>query len=677
MGNVNSEPLSTDTDEYVYSYPIPGTGDDHSTEIRRCKNSMNTELVSNFKNRVENCWEMLLHGKEVTNDGDFLGYRTRNDDGTLGEYSFVKFSYVIQKAQEIGSGLIDVIGYDTESYDHSDLKLRCVSIFSKNTVNWSITEHACNAYNFTSVPLYDVLGDNGLVYILNMTKTKAVFCSLICAKKLFPLLNKINSVELLVMLDNDSGSLENIPEYINNKVKIIDFNELSKIGKKKLKKPSPGVLDSIHSIHYTSGTTGVPKGVILPNKSWIACCSGFLEGGQLGRKDTGLSSSDCHISYLPLAHIFERTVHLVFSYIGGKIGFYSGDPQNLVSDIQKLKPTIFVAVPRVLSRIHDNVMINLEKKSKAVQALFRFALKQKERRSSSSHAFWDFVVFNKIKDIMGGRLRVILCGAAPLDKTILTRIRCFTCAYCLEGYGMTELLPTLMPEITDTAVQTLGGPSPSFEFKLVSIPEMGYDVKHETPTGELLLRGPPTFIGYFGNPEETNAVTCEEGWVRTGDVCQLLPNGGLRIIDRRKNIFKLSQGEYIAPEKLESIFTSSCELIYQALVVGRSNENSLVAIFVLDQDFTMNFARNQQLGNDIKFSDLENHPAIINKVQSDLLVAEKQNNILGYEKIKAFRCITTPFTVENELLTPTFKVVRYKAIKKFDYIIDELYKSIK
>ncbi|KAH8741861.1 acyl-CoA synthetase [Cryptosporidium ryanae] len=677
MGNVNSELLSADTDEYVYSYPIPGTGGANSTDIRRCKNSINAELVSNFKNKVENCWEMLLHGKEVSNDGDFLGYRVKDDVGTLGEYSFVKFSYVISRAKEIGSGLINLIGHNTESYDYSDLKLRCVAIFSKNTINWSITEHACNAYDFTTIPLYDVLGNSGLIYILNMTKTKAVFCSLVCAKKLLPLLSEIDSVKLLVMLDNDSSSLESIPECVKDKVEIINFDELRNIGKKNMKKVSPGKLDSIHSIHYTSGTTGIPKGVILPNKSWIACCSGFLEGGQLGRKDTGLSSSDCHISYLPLAHIFERTVHLVFSYIGGKIGFYSGDPQNLVNDIQKLKPTIFVAVPRVLSRIHDNIMLNLGKKSKPVQALFRFAMRQKERRNLSVHPIWDLLVFNKIKEVMGGRLRVILCGAAPLDKAILARIRCFTCAYCIEGYGMTELLPTLMPEMTDAAVQTLGGPSPSLEFKLVSIPEMGYDARHETPTGELLLRGPPTFIGYFGNPEETNAVICEGGWVKTGDICQLLPNGGLRIIDRRKNIFKLSQGEYVAPEKLENIFTTACELISHALVVGRSTENSLVAIFVLDQDFAMNFARNQQLGDDIKFSDLENHPAVINKIQSDLLAAEKQNNVLGYEKIRAFRCITTPFTVENELLTPTFKVVRYKAIKRFEGIIDELYKSIK
>ncbi|KAF7457000.1 putative acyl-CoA synthetase [Cryptosporidium felis] len=675
MGNVASNIICGDQ-EFIYSYPIPGTGSSDSTEIRRPKSTLNSELVSNFKEKLNNCWEILLHGKEASNNGEFMGTRVKLENGELGDYKFVRFSYVIRKAKELGSGLAHIDGFEEKLFEDCGIKLKSVAIFAKNCLNWSIVEHACNAFGATTIPLYDVLGSTGLTYILNSTLPKTVFCSAPCCRKLLPLLESIKSVKLLILIDNSFEVIKGeITDYVNDNVRILDFDELIQIGKANPKEITPGNLQSIHSIHYTSGTTGNPKGAILTHEAWISCCAGFIYG-QLGREGTKLTSSDRHISYLPLAHIFERIVHMVLTYLGSRIAFYNGDVQKLIEDVQLIKPTIFITVPRVLNRIHDKIMIGMEQKPKYIQALFQFALKQKEKKGSPFHLLWDALLFNKIKEVMGGELKTILSGAAPLDETIHRRIKSFSCSHCIEGYGMTEILAAFMPEMNDDSNCTIGGPSESYEFKLVSIPEMDYSVKSDPPAGELLVRGPSAFSGYFRNPEETNAVLCpKEGWIRTGDICQLLQNGGIRIIDRRKNIFKLSQGEYVAPEKLENIFVVCCELISQALVIGRSTESYLVAIFVLDEEFTMNFVRNNKLGDNLKFKDMVNHPSIIEKIKIDLDRAETQHKLLGYEKIKAFKCISTPFSVENELLTPTFKVVRHKAIKCYEEIINSMYEN--
>lgn len=675
MGNTTSTIFGYQ-DEFIYSYPIAGTGDENSTEVRRCKETVNSELISNFGEKLENCWEVLLHGKEVSNNGDFMGVRMPLENGEFSDYKYVKYSYVIKKAKELGSGLVHIGGFEERNFEDCRIKLKCIALFAKNCLNWSITEHACNAFGISTIPLYDVLGNNGLSYILNSTLPKTVFCSAACCRKLLPLLESVKSVKFLVMIDNESKSIqEDITEYARENVKILDFDELVKIGKNNPKEISPGTLDSIHSIHYTSGTTGNPKGAILTHRAWISCAAGFI-CGQLGREGSKLGSNDRHISYLPLAHIFERIVHVVITYLGGKIGFYTGDVQRIVEDIQLFKPTIFVTVPRVLNRIHDKIMMNVEQKSKPLQMLFHFALEQKLKRNSPFHFLWDTIVFNKTKEILGGNVKSILSGAAPLEETVLSRIRCFTCSYCFEGYGMTELLAAFMSEIKDNTKGTIGGPAGCYEFKLVSIPEMDYSVDSNPPVGELVVRGPSSFSGYFRNEEETKAVMCgEEGWVRTGDICQLLPNGSIRIVDRRKNIFKLSQGEYVAPEKIENILVICCELISQALVIGRSTESFLVAIFVLDEEFTMNYVKTNRLGENLKFKDTVTHPKIIERIKADLEKAETQHKILGYEKIRAFRCVSTPFSVENELLTPTFKIVRHKAIKYYEESIDEMYRD--
>ncbi|KAJ1604349.1 putative acyl-CoA synthetase [Cryptosporidium canis] len=675
MGNATSSILSYQED-FIYSCPIEGAGSERSTEIRRCKETLRSGLISNFNEKLENCWEILLHGKEVSNNGDFIGVRTPLEDGSFSEFKYVRYSYVIRKAKELGSGLLHIGGVEERHFEDCNTKLKCVALFSKNCLNWSITEHACNAFGISTVPLYDVLGNNGLTYILNSTLPKTIFCSAACCKKLLPLLESMKSVKFLILMDNESKSVqEGVSEYVKENVTIMDFDELIQIGKSNPREISPGNLDSIHSIHYTSGTTGNPKGAILTHRAWISCAAGFVYG-QLGREGTKIGSHDRHISFLPLAHIFERIVHVVITYLGGKVGFYTGDIQRIVEDIQLFKPTILITVPRVLNRIHDKIMMNVEQKPKPLQMLFHFALEQKQKKNSPFHLLWDTIVFNKTKEIFGGSVKSILSGAAPLDETVLSRIRCLSCAYCFEGYGMTELLAAFMSEIHDNSKGTIGGPAGCYEFKLVSIPEMDYSVKSDPPIGELVVRGPASFSGYFRNEEETKAVLCEkEGWIKTGDICQLLPNGSVRIVDRRKNIFKLSQGEYVAPEKLENIFVICCELVSQALVIGRSTESFLVAIFVLDEEFTMNYVKSNRLGENLKFKDTVTHPKIIDKIRTDLEKAETQHKIPGYERIKAFRCISTPFSVENELLTPTFKVVRHKAIRYYEGIIDEMYKN--
>jgi long-chain acyl-CoA synthetase len=293
---------------------------------------------------------------------------------------------------------------------------------------------------------------------------------------------------------------------------------------------------------------------------------------------------------------------------------------------------------------------------------------------------YDRFVFNKFREILGGRVRVMITASAPISKDTMKFLKIAFSCKIFEAYGQTETNgASFATDPDDKDVGHVGGPTPHNEFKLVDVPEMDYhanDVIDDVPTprGEIWIRGPCCFPGYFKEPIKTRETLDEDGWVHTGDVGAILPNGALRVIDRKKNIFKLAQGEYIAAEKLENIFTE-IHLIKQCFIYGDSLQHFLVAVIIPDIDEVKKWARAN--GHDEEAKQLIDNPDFRQAIDDELLAKRKEHKLNGLEVPKKIHFTLEEFTMDNDMLTPTFKLKRNEAKKAYIKEIKEMYDGVK
>jgi len=408
--------------------------------------------------------------------------------------------------------------------------------------------------------------------------------------------------------------------------------------------------------------------VILTNSNIVAAITHVYFGG------TDVSSTDVHMSYLPLAHIYEILILTASLYFGAAIGFYRGDVLGLVEDIQALRPTILVGVPRVFTRIYDKITSTLNA-SLIQRNLFSMAynskLSQLQSTGDDSAPVWNKLLFAKLAALLGGRVRVIVTGSAPLSPAVQDFLRICFCCKVIQGYGLTETTAVATAtHVDDYTSGHVGAPSVCAEVKLVDVPEMGYTSASIPQRGEICVRGPVVFKGYYKMPEKTAEDLERNGWFHTGDIGEWQANGTLKIIDRKKNIFKLAQGEYVAAEYLETVYIHS-KIVAQIFVYGNSLQNFLVAIVVPDPEQVISWAQSQGIKGD--FVALCKDERVKRYVyQSICRVAEKAH-LKGFEYIKNIHLEPEPWTVENNMLTPTMKIKRFDLPKFYKTILDDLY----
>jgi len=381
--------------------------------------------------------------------------------------------------------------------------------------------------------------------------------------------------------------------------------------------------------------------------------------------------------------MFERALYYVVTCQGGRIGFYAGEIPNIMADIKELKPTIFISVPRLYNRIHDKIMAGVANKACLSRWLFSRGLEnkytRKETTGSITHWMYDSIVFNKLKSMMGGSLRFMITGGAPLAAEVQCKLAVMFIAPLLAGYGLTEsMAASFVSHPNDPECGHIGGVIASLEFKLISQPDLQYFVDSDPPKGELCIRGPAIFKGYFGNKEETRLALDDEGWLHTGDIALIQKNGSVKIIDRRKNIFKLAQGEYVAPEKIEGVYGQS-PFVGQIFVTGYSTENCLVAIVVPDEECAKKWAstsRTKGVTGSDTFESICSLSEFKAAIMLDMQGFAKEGGLKGFENVKDIYVWSDPFTEQNELLTPTSKLKRNIASEKFKKQIEEMYATI-
>lgn len=519
-----------------------------------------------------------------------------------------------------------------------------------------------------SVSIYDVLGPDTTEYIIGHAELRCVVTSLPHIPTLLRLKPRLPSLKFIVCLDSlDAGEqagqskraiLEPLASDLGLSIYTID--QVEELGAS-LNRPSiPPSPEDIITINYTSGTTGPPKGVVLTHAAAVAASSCALTTLQQ-------DSTDVICSYLPLAHIYARMTEQSALWAGGRIGYYHGNPLELVDDLKLLRPTIFPSVPRLYNRFASVIRSSTVDEPGFKGALSRHVVSSKLANLKSpnnptiKHALYDRIWGKKVSAALGfDRLKAMVSGSAPLDGSLHQFLRVVFASSLVQGYGLTESYAVALAQSThDLTSGNCGQIAPAQEACLLAVPDMEYSPDDKPyPRGELLLRGVAMFREYYKNPEETAKAMTEDGWFRTGDICTVDEQGRFTIIDRRKNVLKLSQGEYISPERIEGVYLNACSYIAQAYVHGDSLQTSLVAIFGVQPDIFAPFA-SKVLKENIDPTDMvaiqaaAENDKVRKAVLADLDRAGKKNKFAGYERVKNIALLVEPFTIENELLTPT------------------------
>ncbi|KIZ03320.1 hypothetical protein MNEG_4636 [Monoraphidium neglectum] len=361
-----------------------------------------------------------------------LGSRKRDSKGELGPYTWLTYSQAGDIRTAIGSGLLH-LGVSPKAM---------IGLYSVNCKEWVLLDAAAHAYSMTSVPLYDTLGPDAVEFICNHAELSVVGCSTAVLPTLASCLARCPSIKLLVVWGASASRLPELPA--DAKARMVTIEQVESLGRRHPRAHVPPRPSDLATICYTSGTTGTPKGAMLTHSNLIADAAGtaaLLDEFQPG---------DRHISYLPLAHIYERNNMTMTIHMGGSIGFYSGNVQELLDDVMVLKPHIFVSVPRLWNRIYDRVMGAIRDGNPMSRALFERAYASKKAALEAGDLgggrwgpLWDRLVFSKVRAKLGGEVKYLTTGASPISAEVMQFLRiCFGCTV-LEGYGMTETSCTI------------------------------------------------------------------------------------------------------------------------------------------------------------------------------------------------------------------------------------------
>jgi long-chain acyl-CoA synthetase len=398
------------------------------------------------------------------------------------------------------------------------------------------------------------------------------------------------------------------------------------------------------------------------------------------------------LSYLPLSHIFEQQAEALFFGCGGRIGYFSGDIKLLLDDLTALKPTVFIGVPRVYARFQERISQSVESASIIQRTLFNWAYERQLRaeqnpvgpRKVARSGIWDALVFKKVRGKLLPNCRLAITGSAPMSAQTNDFLKvCLQCAV-VQGYGLTETVGGMncSPPGGSTS-GTCGGPLPGVYVKLVDVPDMGYlssDTPH--PRGEICVKGSIVTNGYYKNEAATAEAFDSEGYFMTGDIAHWLPDGSLQIIDRKKNLFKLAQGEYVSPENLEQEY-NKCKLVGQIFVYGNSLESTLLAVVVPDIPSAKAWAAENTKG-ETDIVAIAALPEFKKAVLAELAEMCVTSKFKRYEEIKDAVIEATDlnnmgqgFHVDNDLMTPSFKLKRPQLSKKYKGALEALYAAKK
>lgn len=523
-----------------------------------------------------------------------------------------------------------------------------IALMSGNRPEWNFIDFACNQLGVATVPLYPTLSNQDLIFILNDAGAKLLFVSNEDLAKKADLALKENNLELEVFTFDEIDGRKNYQEVI----------ELGKQNEQDLQPYRDAIQpEDLLTLIYTSGTTGKPKGVFLSHHNII---SNVEASNHLVTEEFKKA-----LSFLPLCHIFERMVVYLYLSRGVQI-YYAENLDNIVVDINDVKPDLFTTVPRVLEKVYDKVVEKGKNLTGIKKSLFFWALNLglRYQEPKKNSAFYNFqlgiarkLIFSKWKEALGGNIKLIISGGAALQER-LARVFWAAGIKVLEGYGLTETSPVIAVNSwkdEDVKFGTVGRVLDNLDVKIAK-------------DGEILVKGPSVTTGYYHNEEATKEAFTEDGYLHTGDIGEITPDGFLKITDRKKEMFKTAGGKYVAPQVIENKLMEST-LIAQVMVIGE-NQRFPAALIVPAYEELEKYANHKGISYSSK-EDLIKNEDILSKY--DQIISQSMANFGHWEQVKKFKLLPKEWTIDAGELTPKLSLKRKVILQKNEEIIKSIY----
>ncbi|HVF30784.1 MAG TPA: long-chain fatty acid--CoA ligase [Pyrinomonadaceae bacterium] len=596
-----------------------------------------------FENEPTTLPELFVQAKNKHDLDDALNCK-RGD-----EWHAISSREMLQRIENIALGLYSIgLRKDDKA-----------AILSSNSPEWTLTDAGCQFAGIVDVPIYTTLSPNSVQYILNDSGSKLVFLENKDAyDRIADMLIDCPAVGKLVFFDAAGVDMPNA----------VALAELEEDGAS-LKTERPILLDELRTavqpgdlatLIYTSGTTGEPKGVMLTHTNII---SNVIDAGE----KYDFSIHDVCISVLPLTHVFERSAMYLYIFNGMSV-FYAESVEKVPDNLAEIRPTIFVGVPRIFEKVYAKAKFKAAQAGGFKEKIFDWAIdtakqfamtKERGDRPSFSlslkHSLADRLVYSKLRQFFGGRLRACITGGAALPDEIFL---IFTGAgiAIMQGYGLTETSPVITSS-NPYAVKlgTVGKPIRNTKVRIAA-------------DGEIEAYGPSVMLGYYNKPEATRDVFTDDGWFRTGDIGEIDADGFLRITDRKKELFKTSGGKYIAPSPIEQMMRSS-RFVSQAVLIG--NERKFAAALIVP-NFEMLASYVKLKGLDAKTpAEMCSNPKIIDLLERQ--VANATQALARFENVKKIALVDREFSVDGGEMTPTLKIKRRVVEEKYRDVIEKMY----
>jgi long-chain acyl-CoA synthetase len=531
-----------------------------------------------------------------------------------------------------------------------------VGLFSANRPEWHTADFAVTGAGAITVPIYFNESPDRMTYILNHAGAKVVVvCGAPQLEKLLACRSRLPDLEQIIVAE---GGADVPAECLRYETLIATASGAEISGyRMRASQVLPGQLASIL---YTSGTTGEPKGVMLTHTN---ICSNATDSWSASELTSGV---DVAVSFLPLAHIYGRTLDYVMLFNGISLA-YVEDPTFLSEALLEVKPTVLAAVPRVFEKIYARIMEKGSKNTGIKRKLFDWAMHVAKRAAAwrcgtgpaspllrLQWAAADKLVFSKIRAGTGGQLRMVFSGGAPLSKD-LAEFFWSIGVLIYQGYGLTETSPILTSNHPNNRVGSSGKPIPNV---LISI----------APDGEILAKGPCVMQGYYKNPEATREVIGDDGWFHTGDIGYLDPDNYLFITDRKKDLLKTAGGKFVAPQPIENALKTS-PYILNAMVVG--DQRKFVVALLVPNPVTVESKAAEQGITFTSNKEMVAHAWVRKLIEDE--VARLTTHLAQWESIKRFALLPEDFTFDNGGLTFTMKLKRRVVEQKYRDVITQLY----
>lgn len=589
--------------------------------------------------------ELFLRSNEEFDLPDALNYKRQN------QWLRISSSCLVERAGNLALGL----------YSLGLRKGDRAAILAANSPEWTLADAGCQFAGVIDVPIYTTLSAESVKYILNDSGAKVLF------------IQDRSTYDRIAVAIADCVAVEHLVVFDTIEVpdeRVISFADLESRGVD-LKKDSPEMLGDIsHTLKgsdiatliYTSGTTGEPKGVMLTHANLISNVVDASEKYRFEGQDTSLS-------VLPLSHVFERTGMYVYIRYGMRV-HYAESIDKVPENLKEVRPTIFIGVPRIFEKVFERARLKATQAGRVNEMIFDWAIDVAKEYAmllelgqpipmslATKHGIADKIVFAKLRDFFGGRLRHCITGGAALPDEIYLIFRGAGISI-MQGYGLTETSPVISSNDPEGfRVGTVGRPIRNVRVRIAT-------------DGEIETSGPGVMVGYYHKDDATRDAFTADGWFRTGDIGEIDEDGFLKITDRKKELFKTSGGKYIAPSPIEQMLRSS-RFVNQAILVG--NERKFpAALIVPNFDILKSYAKLKELEISSPAEFCHNEKILDLFVrQIDLMTRD----LAQFEKVKKFALLEHELTVENGELTPTLKIKRRVVEENYRDIIERLYST--